>query len=190
MIVHSDQSLHLPAAVLTIGALDGVHIGHQTLINMAKRRAEELKVPLVVYTFDPPPKVYFLNKKFLTTLPEKLKRLSILGADHVVVASFDSGYLNREASSFLAELSLLNPMEIWTGPDFHFGKNKQGDVSTLKERFTVHVLEPVRCRLGDIVSSSRIRTLIEEKRYLEAELLLGWQTLAGKQDQVAFSFNR
>lgn len=189
LIVHSDQSLHLPASVLTIGALDGVHMGHQTLINTAKKRAKELNVPLVVYTFDPPPKVYFLNKRFLTTLPEKLKRLSILGANHVVVASFDSDYVQRDASSFLDELQGLNPMEIWTGSDFHFGKNKQGNVHTLCDRFSVHVLDPVRCYQGEIISSSRIRTLIEEKRFLEAELLLGWQTLAGKQEQVTFSFN-
>ncbi|MGJ7919760.1 FAD synthetase [Neobacillus sp. LXY-4] len=175
--MHTDQSLHLPASVLTIGALDGVHRGHQTLIAKARTRAQELGVPLVVYTFDPPPKVFFSNALALTSLAEKVERLKLLEVDHIVVAPFNTGYLNRNAESFLDELANLNPMEIWAGPDFRFGKNKQGDLATLRNRFSVHVLEPICCGQGTVISSSRIRLLIKKDQIIEAEQLLGWQTL-------------
>ncbi|WP_050979088.1 FAD synthetase family protein [Bacillus methanolicus] len=177
MRIHTERTLQLPASVLTIGALDGVHLGHQTLISRAKERAKELEVPLVVYTFDPPPRVYFKNTLLLTPLTEKIKRLRFLGVDHVIVASFDADYVTRGASSFLDELTDLNPLEIWAGPDFQFGRNKEGNINTLRERFTVHVLDPIRCDLGEIISSSRIRTLMMQDMLYQAERLLGWQTL-------------
>ncbi|WP_251033792.1 hypothetical protein [Bacillus sp. ISL-75] len=64
MRVLKDKTLKLTASVLTIGALDGVHKGHQTLIIGAKMRARKFNVPLVVYTFDPPPQVYFKKRLF------------------------------------------------------------------------------------------------------------------------------
>ncbi|PGT76581.1 FAD synthetase family protein [Bacillus sp. AFS040349] len=177
MIVHEEKTLKLPLSILTIGALDGVHRGHQTLISRAKKRALEFGVPLVVYTFDPPPRVFFRNTIQLTTLNEKLEKLRLLGVDHVVVASFDKNYVGTEVGSFLDEIGGLNPLEIWEGQDFHFGKNREGNINTLKERFNVRVLEPMRCSSGEVISSSRIRLLISEKMIAQAEQLLGWDTL-------------
>lgn len=182
MQIHPCQSLCLSSSIVTIGALDGVHLGHQALIGQAKRRANIIGLPLVVYTFDPPPKVYFKGKQQLTTIDEKLHRLAQLGVDHVVVAPFNEQYLNRTASSFIAELSHLKPMEIWTGPDFQFGKNKQGNIQILQKQFEVQVIYPVRCDLGEVISSSRIRSLIEQKRYLEASRLLGWSIPVNKME--------
>lgn len=174
MQVHGEGSLQLPASVLTIGALDGVHKGHQALIKTAKVRAVELGVPLVVYTFDPPPRVYFKNVTLLSPLPEKLEKLRFLGADHVIVAPFNAHYMTKEVSSFIMEISTLNPLEIWEGPDFYFGKNREGNVSTLSQYFSVEILESERCQDGEIISSSRIRTLLKENKRIQAERLLGW----------------
>lgn len=174
MQVHPEQVLRLPSSIVTIGALDGVHYGHQMLIKSAKTRAVFFGVPLVVYTFDPPPKVMFNKVQQLTSLDEKLRRLSMLGVDDVVVASFNERYMTRSAESFLQELNEMNPMEIWTGPDFHFGKNKQGNNQTLMEQFSVQVVNPVRCRNGEIISSSRIRSLLKQHKYNEAKRILGW----------------
>lgn len=174
MQVHPPRTLRLPASVLTIGALDGIHRGHQDLIRRAGKRAAELGVPLVVYTFDPPPRVYFQHTIQLSTLPEKLERLRILGADHVVVAPFDADYVTRGVGTFLDELTDLGPVEVWEGSDFRFGRNRDGDIDTLRERFMVHVLDPICCSSGKIISSSRIRTLLMQERQAEAEELLGW----------------
>lgn len=174
MKVHADRTLQLSKSVLTIGALDGVHRGHQALINRARNHANELEVPLVVYTFEPPPKVYFKNTIQLTPLSEKINRLKCLGADHVIVASFNANFIARGVNAFLSELSYLNPLEVYEGSDFKFGKNREGDINTLRERFSVNVIEPVRCSTGTIISSSRIRNLIMQEKILQAEQLLGW----------------
>lgn len=174
MQIHPPRTLQLPASVLTIGALDGVHLGHQDLIRQARERAEILGVPLVVYTFDPPPKVYFQHAIFLTSLPEKLRRLKFLGVDHVIIAPFNADYVTRGVRIFLDELKELNPAEIWEGSDFRFGSNRDGDINTLREHFAVHVVDPVHCHLGKVISSSRIRTLLIQDKTEEAAELLGW----------------
>ncbi|MET3322289.1 FAD synthetase family protein [Peribacillus butanolivorans] len=174
MQVHTDRALQLSKSVLTIGALDGVHRGHQALICHARKHANLLGVPLVVYTFDPPPKVYFKNAMQLTQLAEKIVRLKFLGVDHVIVAPFNANYVARGVNVFLNELSNINPLEVYEGSDFKFGKNREGDINTLRERFSVNILDPVRCSKGIIISSSRIRNLIMQDRLLQAEQLLGW----------------
>lgn len=174
MYVHTAGTCKIPASVLTIGALDGVHRGHQSLVRKASERARQLGVPLVVYTFDPPPRVYFQRALQLTSVEEKLHRLQQLSVDHVIVAPFDAKYSTKKGSSFLAELKELHPLEIWVGPDFRYGSNRDGDVSTLQKSFVVRVLDSIRCSSGEIISSSRIRNLLMQNRQGQAEQLLGW----------------
>ncbi|WP_049683927.1 hypothetical protein [Peribacillus loiseleuriae] len=85
MNIHTPGTLQLSASVLTIGALDGIHRGHQALLLKAKERSVKLRVPFVVYTFEPPPKVYFKDCQQLMSVEEKLQRLDMLGADFVIV---------------------------------------------------------------------------------------------------------
>lgn len=89
----------------------------------------------------------------------------------MIVAPFDTHYASREVEEFYDELQALNPKGIWVGDDFRFGVNRTGNVDLLGERFPVHLLEPVRCGSGEIISSSRIRQLFNE-----ADTLLGWNT--------------
>ena len=173
MLVHPSETLMLPASVVTVGAFDGVHRGHQALIRRVLDRAGSLEVPSVVYTFDPPPRAYFHGVPVLTSLPEKLRRLETLGLDHVVVADFDAARVSRSVERFLEELSALNPEEVWVGPDFRFGRGRAGDVSTLKEFFTTCVFESVKCREGEVISSSRVRALLSRGAVAEARDLLG-----------------
>lgn len=174
MHTHAAGTLSLPASVVTIGAFDGVHRGHQALILRATKRAERLSLPTVVYTFDPPPRSYLRGAKVLTSLPEKLRRLETLRVDHVVVAKFDAGYMSRTASDFLQELAAFRPAEVWVGSDFRFGPDREGDVNTLAACFAVRVMDPVRCSSGKTISSSRIRALVTQGALSEAWALLGW----------------
>lgn len=176
MRVHAAGTCKLHSSVLTIGALDGVHRGHQALVCGARKRALALGVPLVVYTFDPPPRVFFQRALQLTTVEEKLYRLEQLSVEHAIVASFDEAYSTRDESAFLRELQDLNPVEIWVGPDFRFGSKRGGDIGTLQDSFSVKVLDSIRCSSGEVISSSRIRSLLMQNRHLQAEQLLGWQT--------------
>ncbi|WP_246145540.1 FAD synthetase [Bacillus rubiinfantis] len=165
--------LRLPASVVTIGALDGVHKGHQALLSKAKEQAEKFGVPFVVYTFDPPPKVFFKKGQMISTLEEKLKRIKALGANYVIVGRFNEMFMGKSVSSFIEELKLLNPVEIWEGPDFKFGKNRKGTIDDLMEHFTVNVLKALQCEQGELISSTRIRNLIQQGDYSLAQSLLG-----------------
>jgi riboflavin kinase/FMN adenylyltransferase len=172
--VRASGELRLAASVVTIGAFDGVHQGHQALIGQAIRSARARCLPAVVWTFDPPPKVFFGRAESLISVEEKIARLRSLGPDHVVVARFDNAFRRHSAEAFLAELAQINPALVWAGPDFRFGAGQAGTVSLLAERFPTRILEPVRCAAGEVVSSTRIRSLIGMGAFDTAEALQGW----------------
>jgi riboflavin kinase / FMN adenylyltransferase len=178
MKTHMYSSLELPHSIVAIGAFDGVHRGHQTVIRQAVQRGRKLKVPSVVFTFDPPPRVFFQGARMLTTVDEKLAKIEKLGAKHAVVAKFDEVYAARSAYEFIDCLAKLNPAEIMVGGDFRFGKDRLGDVSLLEKYFKVRVTKPVCCPQGSVISSSRIRQLISEGEIPLSNTLLGWP--AGK----------
>ena len=100
--VVTDRQIALPGSVAAIGAFDGVHRGHQHLIRAAIRDARARGVPSVVWTFDPPPKVFFGRARQLVALDQKLARIGLLGPDWIVVAPFHAAYARRSAEAFLA----------------------------------------------------------------------------------------
>lgn len=168
-----NNQLELSHSVVTIGAFDGVHRGHQALIRQAKMQADYYGVPLVVYTFDPPPKVYFQNQSMLTSLPEKKTFLEALGVSYTVFASFNEAYASRSVQDFIDELSRVNPKEIWVGPDFHFGKGKSGSIEDLVKNFNAFQHPIVTCSDGKVISSTRIRELLQHDEVKQAYDLLG-----------------
>lgn len=172
--VHAAGELRLTASVATIGAFDGVHRGHQALIGRTVRSARARGLPAVVWTFDPPPKVFFGRAESLLSLEGRIDRLRFLGPDHIVVAKFDNAFRQRAAEAFLAELAQLNPALVWVGTDFRFGAGKAGAVPLLEERFPTRVMRPVRCAAGEIVSSTRIRSLMGLGSLDAADALQGW----------------
>ncbi|MEW8970353.1 MAG: FAD synthetase [Mesobacillus sp.] len=178
METHIYSSLDLPRSIVAIGAFDGVHRGHQTVIRQAVQRGRKLMVPSVVFTFDPPPRVFFQGARMLTTVAEKLEKIEKLGANHTIVARFDEEYAEKSVYDFIDCLAKLNPAEIMVGGDFRFGKDRMGDVSHLEKYFKVSVTKPVCCSQGSVISSSRIRQLISEGEIHLSNALLGWP--AGK----------
>ena len=168
-----NNQLKLDESVVTIGAFDGIHRGHQALIKKARTQANQYGVPLVVYTFDPPPKVYFQNQSMLTSLSEKKRFLKALGVSYTVFASFDEAYAARGVKDFVDELSCVNPKEIWVGPGFKFGKEKSGSIDDLNHAFNAYQYPVVTCPKGEVISSTRIRKLFEHKEAKQAYDLLG-----------------
>jgi FAD synthase len=173
------QTLRLAASVVTIGAFDGVHRGHQELIRQTALEGTGRGLPSVVYTFDTPPKVYFGQAEPLITLPQKLARIAAFGVDHIIVAHFGQDYARRTAADFIAELGELNPRLILVGEDFRFGSCKSGTVTLLGRHFETRTLPPVRCGAGEIVSSSRIRSLKKAGLAAAAAALEGWKGMIG-----------
>ena len=175
-----DHAARLAASVVTIGAFDGVHLGHQSLVRGAVAQARRLGLPSVVWTFDPPPKVHFGRATPLISTPEKLARLATLGPDLIVLASFTPAYAARPASAFLADLARIAPVQVHVGADFRFGAGQAGDVARLAQHFPVHVPDKLCCASGTPISSSRIRALRHEGQDAAAQALMtcGYPALA------------
>ncbi|VEF46793.1 FAD Synthetase [Bacillus freudenreichii] len=174
MRVHQTESLTLAGSVVAIGAFDGVHRGHQTVIREMVRRSRLEGVLSVVYTFYPPPRAYFQGAQILSSSDEKVKLMKELGVEHVVLAKFDGNYLKRTAEDFIGELAMMKPKSVIVGDDFKFGNKRAGNVSLLREHFPVQSLHPICCAEGERISSTRIRELILQGKQEQALPLLGW----------------
>ena len=173
MIVHEKSTPTLDGSVVAIGAFDGMHLGHQAVISEAIDKSRCHNVPSIVYTFDPPPRAYFQHSIILTDVARKVEILSEMGIDQTIIASFDRSYVHRSAEDFLHELTKLHPKEILVGNDFRFGRGRSGNVQLLKQHFNVRTVDPVRCPKGKVISSTRIRRLINVGEIKEASNLLG-----------------
>ncbi|MCL7451652.1 MAG: bifunctional riboflavin kinase/FAD synthetase [Anaerolineae bacterium] len=167
--------------ILTIGAFDGVHRGHQALIARVVNRARATNRLAGLLTFHPHPAVVLAPKRaprYLTTPGEKVALLEGLGMDLVVLMRFDRELAATSAHDFMAQISTrLRLSELWIGADFALGRNREGDVPRLRllgDQFgyAVYVVEPV-VDDGAPISSSRIRALLLEGDVEEATELLG-----------------
>ncbi|HLQ97047.1 MAG TPA: FAD synthetase family protein [Candidatus Dormibacteraeota bacterium] len=172
MKIHHSEVLNLDGSVIAIGAFDGVHKGHQTVIRQMVEQSKLYDVPSVVYTFNQPPRAYFQGAKILSNKQEKMNKLEKLEVDHTVIATFNTEYLNRSAESFIEELAKMNPNQIIVGEDFRFGYKRAGDIKLLRKHFKVSTISPVCCLNGERISSTRIREFITEGKMDEAIPLL------------------
>lgn len=169
-------------AVVAIGNFDGVHLGHQEILNRAKKHAVSLGIPVVCFTFNPHPTLELKpqsNLKLLMTYEEKRNLLDRAGIDFCVEESFNAAFANTSAHDFFYEIlkNRLHADVIVVGQDFAFGKKREGSISVL-ERYcaeTGTVLEKVSPVLfkGLPVSSSRIRDALAMADLPLANELLG-----------------
>lgn len=169
-----DPSLH--GGALSIGNFDGVHLGHQRILQRAVERAAESGGRVVAVTFEPHP-VAILRPDAapprLTPWPEKARLLERAGADAVVCLRSDAGLLSMSAESFVRDLvvSGMRPRWIVEGPDFGFGRGRRGGISLLRDLsseggYRLDVVEPCRVVGQDgierTVSSSAVRAALVE----------------------------
>ena len=122
---------------MTIGAFDGVHLGHRRLIERARRTAAEIGALATVVTFDRHPASVVRPESaplLLTDLDQKLTLLEACGAELTVVVHFDAERAAERAEDFVAEVLVgcLNARAVIVGHDFHFGPNREGDVPLLQ----------------------------------------------------------
>lgn len=133
---HNARPAHRPS-VVTIGNFDGVHLGHQALIERARHHAERLGLPLTVLTFEPTPREFFapeLAPPRVNTLRSKLADLADHGVDQVLVQRFDARFAAYSATAFVDELLCrdLGARAVVVGDDFRFGQSRQGDYAALQ----------------------------------------------------------
>lgn len=168
--------------MVTVGNFDGVHLGHQAILRTVTTRAAALDGEAIVYTFEPHPRKVLHPEKaplLLTTLEQKLELLERHGADLVVVEPFDRAFASLPPEGFVREIlhQRLDPVEVYVGYDFRFGRDREGSMRTLtglgpRLGFAVTIIPEVT--IGDRdVNSTRIRELLEEGAVEQAEPLLG-----------------
>ena len=170
-------------AVVAIGNFDGVHLGHQQLIALAKAKAAARGGPAAVLTFEPHPRAFFAPETLhfrLTSEPVRLKIFERLGLDAVFVRRFDAQLASTTARDFVAHLlgRDLGVSGLVVGGDFHFGRKREGTPALLVELaaqngLTLALADTVEVA-GAAVSSSRIREALTLGDVERANLLLGY----------------
>lgn len=173
-------------AVLTVGNFDGVHLGHQRILRTARALAHVSSSSVIAMTFEPHPLTLLRPEQAparLTPWKEKTRLLARAGADAVVKLHTDWPLLSLSAEDFVREILVkrIHPSYVVEGPNFGFGRGRQGNVDTLKtlaERggFQVKVVEPYRLTTGDetvTVSSTLIRNHLRDGNVAGATELLG-----------------
>lgn len=182
-LIRGLHNLHqLDATVVTIGNFDGVHLGHQSLLQDVKRLAAQQQLPAVLLIFEPHPLEFFLQARAparLMKLREKLEALRPFAIDYVVCLSFNEILAAKSPHDFVSELLVarLGCRTLVVGDDFRFGKQRAGDVALLKQlgaqyHFTVLQL-PTYEQAHDRVSSTRIRQALAAGELALAAQLLG-----------------
>lgn len=157
--------------VVAIGSFDGLHLGHQHLLHQA-RQAARGHMPLLVYTFDPPSKVFMKGEGFLTDLAEKVELLRSLGVEISLIVPFTEAFSKRSKDEFLDDLRRLEAQQIYVGEDFRFGQGRAGGLDDLGQVAPTRII-PLLELGGAPVKSSRIRDLLRLGLVEEARLLLG-----------------
>ncbi len=167
---------------VALGNFDGVHLGHQRLIERIRKDASELGVPSAVYTFEPHPvKVLAPSQcpRLLTTLEQKLRHLERYGVETTIVEPFDREFAHLTAEEFFDRILLerLRPSSIVVGYDFTFGLHRGGTIETIEEfgrKNGIGVSIVPAVFMGEtLISSTVIRKLILERQIVEADSFLG-----------------
>ncbi len=192
MQIFRDLQLVTPfpgGSVVTIGAYDGVHLGHRAVIAEVRRRAEAIGASSVVVTFDRHPASIVRPEsapKLLTDLEQRLELLASTGVDATLVVPFDTERATESAEEFVQEVLVdcLGVRSVVVGEDFHFGKARRGNVALLKTLgesggFSVSGIDLVgndgQPTDGLKVSSTQIRQLLRNGDVEAAAALLGRQ---------------
>ena len=178
----SELNRTFKSPILTLGNFDGVHLGHQTILNLVISRAKALGGESILYTFEPHPRRVLQPEsdlRLLDTFAQKVETLGNLGLDAVIAEPFDREFAQVSPERFIGHHihERIRPVEVYVGYDFHFGRDREGSMRMLTERgphlgFSVTVVPEVQVE-GRDVNSTRIRELLVEGDVEEAALLLG-----------------
>ena len=170
------------ATIATIGTFDGIHIGHQKILNSLVRFAEESGLKSVVITFDPHPRKIISKKnsiELINTIEEKKEKLKTLGIDYLIVQKFDEKFSETEANKFVEILkNNINIEKLIVGYDHRFGKNRNADINDLKKygkELNFEVIEIDALEIEEVnISSTKIRSAIKDGNIRLANSYLGY----------------
>lgn len=170
-------------SVVTIGTFDGVHVGHQKIINRLVHIAETNKLQALVLTFFPHPRMVVQKDssiKLINTIDEKAAQLQQLGVDHLVLKEFTKTFSRLSALEYVRDV-LVNKLKvkhIIVGYDHHFGRNRTATIEDLIEFGKFYGFEVTQIdaqEVGDVaVSSTKIRVALREGNMRVANDFLGY----------------
>ena len=176
--------------VIAIGNFDGLHLGHQKVINEAKRKAEKNKIPFGAMTFEPVP-VMFFNKKIknhrINSLQQKKQQLKKFKLDFLIIIKFNKKFSSQSAEEFIKKIIFKKTKckFLYVSKNFKFGFKRQGNIKTLKKfekkyDFKNIVTKPFK-KNNKVISSTFIRKKIRLGKIVEVNKLLdrNW-TVVGK----------
>ena len=167
----------LKECVLTIGNYDGIHLGHQTLINHVISESRSLQVESAVITFEPHPKEFFSPEKApqrVISLREKLEFFQAHRIDRVYVIKFNKKFSKHTASEFVDILKLkVKAIGLVVGSDFRYGNMREAGLDELKTT-GIKVTQPGTIFLEkERISSSLVRDALKQSNFIRVEELLG-----------------
>lgn len=175
-IIRNTNSEQLPC-VVTIGNFDGVHLGHQALLDEVKKRAYDLKLESAVITFEPNPKDYFSQNKpqtRISSLREKIELFNEIKIDRVHIIKFNQEFSKVTANEFISVLiKKLKVKEIIIGEDFCFGKGREGGIKQLSASSMKLNIKNKILIDGKRISSTLIRNLLANDKLDEANKYIG-----------------
>lgn len=175
------QETNRQAYSLAVGFFDGVHKGHQAVINAAKATAKELGIKSAVMTFDPHPSIVLggRNEKvfYITPLAQKLETFEELNVDTVFVVNFTSDFAKLTPEQFVQYFILdLNVAHVTAGFDYSFGAFGEGNMDMMKQladgQFGVTIVEK-QLDAAEKISSTRIRNALQDGDMEQVRTLLG-----------------
>lgn len=172
----------LKPTVLTLGVFDGLHLGHQRIMQHVVERAKAASAHATAITFDPHPRAVLHPESappLLQTLDQRLANFELLGIEQAIVVKFDRAFASQPAEDFLSSIirDRLHAKEVYLGKGFAFGKNRGGNIDLLRQKskelgFVADEVDEVRIR-GARISSSAIRKLLADGRVNLARTMLG-----------------
>ncbi len=172
-------------ATVTVGTFDGLHIGHQKIIERMKETARKNNGETVLVTFDPHPRLALYpdsqNLKFINTVERKFRLLDKFGIDNLIIIPFTKEFAKTSSDDFVKKylVDKIGVKELIIGYDHHFGSNREGHFENLKALgnkygFTV---EEIKAQFidGVAVSSTKIRNALMEGNIKKANKMLGYE---------------
>src|SRR5947207_14233346 len=178
----TDNAAITRPTVLTLGVFDGLHLGHQRIMQTVVERAKATGASPTVITFEPHPRAVLHPESappLLQTFDQKIEAMGVLGIEQTIVIHFDRAFSQIRAEDFLRDVVVdrLHAKEVYLGRGFFFGHNREGNIDLLRRvseqlGFFADEVPEVRLR-GRRIGSTRIRELLLEGQVNLARRMLG-----------------
>ncbi len=181
--IPNNEILNSKNSITTIGTFDGVHLGHQKILQQVVKAAKKEKLPSVVLTFFPHPRMVLQQDtsiKLLNTIEERENLIAQQGIDYLLIKKFTKTFSELDAETFVKTILIdqLHTQKIIIGYDHHFGKNRTANIKHLKQfakNYSFTVDEISAKEIEEItISSTKIRTALGNGNISQANAFLGY----------------